>query len=271
MSALARAADLIERADALVVAAGAGMGVDSGLPDFRGNQGFWKAYPPFRSLGLSFMDLANPRWFHRDPTLAWGFYGHRMLLYRDVRPHEGFARLLRWGRGKPGGVAVFTSNVDGQFQRAGFDLVCEVHGSIHHLQCVDGCHAGIWDGRGEALVVDEGTMRAREPLPACPRCGGLARPNVLMFGDGDWESARTDSQHAALNHWLASREGRVVVVECGAGTAVPTVRWFSERLQSALGASLVRVNPRESFGPPGTVEIAMGAEETTARLDARLG
>ncbi|MCO4774205.1 MAG: hypothetical protein KDA24_29510 [Deltaproteobacteria bacterium] len=135
MTALHAAAHALAHADALVVAAGAGMGVDSGLPDFRGDKGFWNAYPPFRELGLSFMDLANPSWFRRDPALAWGFYGHRMLLYRRVVPHEGFSRLLSVGRGLSGGVAVFTSNVDGQFQRAGYETVCEVHGSIHHLQC----------------------------------------------------------------------------------------------------------------------------------------
>ena len=90
---VARAAQAIEQADGLLVTAGAGMGVDSGLPDFRGDQGFWSAYPPYAKLGLSFVDLANPRWFQQDPALAWGFYGHRLNLYRTTRPHEGFGRL----------------------------------------------------------------------------------------------------------------------------------------------------------------------------------
>ena len=68
-----RAAEALAGAEALVIAAGAGMGVDSGLPDFRGPQGFWRAYPPYQKLGLSFEDLANPRWFSDDPELAWGF------------------------------------------------------------------------------------------------------------------------------------------------------------------------------------------------------
>src|SRR3954447_6070260 len=92
---IARAADAIAGAQALVVGAGAGMGVDSGLPDFRGTQGFWKAYPPYAALGLSFEELANPHWFAADPQLAWGFYGHRLNLYRATRPHAGFAGLTR--------------------------------------------------------------------------------------------------------------------------------------------------------------------------------
>src|SRR5436189_6030379 len=90
------AAEAIADADALLITAGAGMGVDSGLPDFRGTEGFWRAYPAFAKLGLQFQQLANPAWFRRDPALAWGFYGHRLRLYRDSVPHEGFAILLRW-------------------------------------------------------------------------------------------------------------------------------------------------------------------------------
>ena len=266
---LDRAADAIANATALVVAAGAGMGVDSGLPDFRGDQGFWRAYPPFRRLGLSFMDLANPRWFDRDPALAWGFYGHRMHLYREVVPHAGFHRLREWGERTRDGVAVFTSNVDGQFQRAGYPRVCEVHGSIHHLQCLRRCGVGIWEARDE-VAIDEATMRASDPLPRCPRCGALARPNVLMFGDGDWRPERTDRHHRELDRWLPEGGEGLVVVECGAGTAVPTVRWFSERLL-ARGAALIRVNPRESFGPAGTIELPLGAAEATARIAERLG
>ncbi len=63
-----RAADAIHGANAILIGAGAGMGVDSGLPDFRGNEGFWNAYPPFR--GKSFAEMANPQWFERDPALA---------------------------------------------------------------------------------------------------------------------------------------------------------------------------------------------------------
>src|SRR3954451_8848080 len=127
---LQRSAQVIERADSLLIGAGAGMGVDSGLPDFRGNQGFWNAYPPYAKLGLDFAAMANPEWFATDPPFAWGFYGHRMNLYRQARPHEGFAVLRRWAGRMHGSAFVVTSNVDGHFQRAGFDpeRILEVHG-----------------------------------------------------------------------------------------------------------------------------------------------
>lgn len=268
---LRSAADAIRRADALLIGAGAGFGVDSGLPDFRGNKGFWRAYPPFARLGLSFVELANPRWFERDPALAWGFYGHRLQLYRATEPHAGFALLRRWAEAKPGGAFVFTSNVDGHFQKAGFaeDAVVECHGSLNHLQCTRGCGGEIWAVPGFALEIDAETMRAREPWPRCGHCGAVARPNVLMFGDGGWLGERTERQEARLNAWLADRAGaRVAVVELGAGCAVPTVRFFCEQVARDFEARLIRINPREPQGPPGTLGLAAGALATLRELEA---
>ena len=64
------------------------MGVDSGLPDFRGKEGFWKAYPALARANMCFTRIANPVSFTRNPELAWGFYGHRLNLYRDTVPHR---------------------------------------------------------------------------------------------------------------------------------------------------------------------------------------
>ena len=250
------ARDALARASALVVTAGAGMGVDSGLPDFRGNEGFWKAYPPFARLGLGFTSLANPRWFHSDPALAWGFYGHRLELYRATVPHAGFELLRAFASTLPDGAFVFTSNVDGQFQKAGFGRVCEAHGSIHHAQCLDGCGAELWPC-DDRVNVDPDTMRAAEPWPRCPVCGGLARPNILMFGDGGWDSQRSDRQERELARWLGRVQGPIAIVELGAGSAIPTVRAFSERLSRGRDATLIRINPREPDGPRGTLSLPL--------------
>ncbi len=261
----------LREADALVIAAGAGMGVDSGLPDFRGRDGFWRAYPAVARLGLAFEEMANPEWFHRDPHLAWAFYGHRLNLYRETEPHAGFGQLLELGKRCRLGSFVFTSNVDGHFQRAGFDgdRVVECHGSIHHWQCAARCSGDIWPAEGERVEVDEAAFRARDPLPQCRRCGGVARPNILMFGDGLWMATRTREQEARWAHWLDQLErcrARVVVIELGAGSAIPTVRWTSERLVDRLDGTLIRINPRECAVPAGHVGLACGAAEGVHRL-----
>ncbi len=264
---LEQAARRIASAGALLIGAGAGMGVDSGLPDFRGPEGFWRAYPPFR--GRRFEEMANPRWFRHDPHLAWGFYGHRLQLYRETEPHAGFGILLRWARQVPGGAFVFTSNIDGHFQRAGFSplQVVECHGSIHHLQCVEPCSAHIWSSEEVQLEIDPETFRAADPLPRCPRCGGLARPNVLMFNDYHWVPDRTAGQQQRYRRWLRSVPEPLVAIELGAGSAVPTVRREMERRTPLL----VRINPREAEVPPPGIGIPCGALEALRQIDAVLG
>lgn len=258
--ALTQAKAAITGADALLITAGAGMGVDSGLPDFRGDEGFWRAYPPLAKLGIGFQQMANPRWFERDPTLAWGFYGHRLNLYRATAPHAGFAMLHTLAAHKPRGAHIFTSNVDGAFLKAGFDAahITECHGSIHHLQCTAPCTQDVWSADDTSVTINPDTMRAEGALPKCPRCGALARPNILMFGDGAWIGDRSDAQHDRLESWLRGLRGaRGVVLEFGAGTAIPTVRRLGEQL-AGQGFSHVRVNPRESQGPAGTISIPLG-------------
>ena len=259
----------LEDAEAVIITAGAGMGVDSGLPDFRGNQGFWNAYPAYEKLGFNFMEMASPMRFKDAPELGWGFYGHRLDLYQKTIPHEGFAKLLAYAESRDRGYGVFTSNVDGHFQKAGFseDRIVECHGSIHHLQCLEGCSAAVWDIGDTRVDVCEETMRAQEPLPTCPSCGGLARPNILMFGDWNWIGQRTTDQERRFQEWMSGLvDGSVVIIEFGAGTGVPTVRRFSESAANLLTAPLIRVNPREPEVPSQGAELPCGAMEGIERL-----
>jgi NAD-dependent SIR2 family protein deacetylase len=263
---LLRAAQLLENAEALLICAGAGMGVDSGLPDFRGTQGFWQAYPALAQARIAFHEIANPDSFRRDPALAWGFYGHRLALYRATVPHAGFRILRQIAARLRGGAFVFTSNVDGQFQRAGFDAqrIVECHGSIHHLQCSLPCSDATWPADGFAPDVDAPACRLRSPPPRCPRCGALARPNILMFNDGDWIANRSEAQFARLRHWRAGA-GRLVVIELGAGLAIPSVR----RMAEAQGAPLIRINPRDAqLGAHEGVSISLGAQEAMLALSS---
>jgi NAD-dependent SIR2 family protein deacetylase len=269
MAAIKEAAELIHQSTSILITAGAGVGVDSGLPDFRGDEGFWRAYPPFAQLGLSFADVANPAWFRRDPALAWGFYGHRMHLYRDTVPHAGFDILRAFAALKERSF-VFTSNVDGQFQKSGFgaDQIVEVHGSIHHAQCLARCGRGISQAEFD-VSVDATTFRAREPLPRCD-CGALLRPNVLMFGDGDWDSDRSDQQMDRFDSFLAvaaASANQIVVIEVGAGTTIPTVRRLGETLVERARARLIRINARESSTPIGQIGLAMGALEAIQAIE----
>lgn len=265
------AADAIRKANVLVITAGAGMGVDSGLPDFRGDSGFWNAYPMYERLGLTFVDAANPAHFQRDPAFGWGFYGHRTNLYRETVPHDGFAMLLDWVERYGLEHFVVTSNVDGQFQKAGFadDAILEVHGSIHHLQCLAPCSEAIWDNN-ETIPVDFSTMRSKH-VPQCIHCGGVARPNILMFGDFSWLPGRTRTQEYNFDRFVTdNRTQRMVVVEMGAGTAIPTIRATSERLGRYCNATVIRINPREAQIQQPHLSLPLGALQGLRNIDAIL-
>jgi len=247
---IAQAKRFIEKADAVLITAGAGMGVDSGLPDFRGNEGFWKAYPVIKALGIDFQEMANPKWFVTNPSLAWAFYGHRLNLYRDTVPHDGFKMLLDLVEKKNNDYFIFTSNVDGHFQKAGFDhdKIVEVHGSIHYFQCSENCKKEIWEADKEIIKIDMDKFEALD-IPQCKRCGAIARPSILMFGDWSWNADRTRKQEYRYNTWLKSiriDNKKLAIIEVGAGTAIPTVRQEGEHMAKKFKKhKLIRINPRD--------------------------
>ncbi len=273
IQSVTQAAEALFHSDALIITAGAGMGVDSGLPDFRGNSGFWKEYPAISNLGISFYEMANPHWFDSKPELAWAFYGHRYHLYRDTQPHEGFYLLNELGNKKKFGCFVFTSNVDGQFQKAGFkeDRIEEVHGSIHYLQCTIPCSSYIFKANDLHIEIDKIKFEAQKPLPKCPKCGALARPNVLMFGDWSWLSQNSETQRSNLISYLNRlkvEKAKPVIIEIGAGKAISTVRIKSEQLAQYFNAVLIRINPVD-FHTPGEIkgiEIVAGALEGIRKI-----
>jgi len=247
-----------QHADSLIISAGAGMGVDSGLPDFRGNHGMWQAYPELGKQRIDFTEIANPAAFRRHPHLAWGFYGHRLAIYRQTKPHRGFTLLKQLAETLQLPYFIFTSNVDGQFQKAGFDpeLIYECHGSIHHLQCLKSCKQEIWSADDISPKIDHQECQWLGELPRCPHCGHLARPNILMFDDYDWLSHRHHLQGQHLDKFLKAHHNSLVI-EMGAGTAIPTVRYFSER----FAPNLIRINPSEYTLPPqGGIALANSAE-----------
>ena len=270
--AIKQAAQAVSQAQAMIILAGAGMGVDSGLPDFRGKEGFWKAYPMLEKSGRKFTDMANPQAFEDIPNLAWGFYGHRLNLYRQTQPHAGFDILKHWAQAMPEGYFVYTSNVDGQFQKAGFEVnrIYECHGSIHYLQTLN--------GRGELLAadgfeidVDTTTLRAKN-LIHHPLTGDLLRPNILMFNDGDWNDSRSREQLERYQAWLKPLRSRkskhVVIIEMGAGSALPAVRMQSTQLRNNLNATYIQINPQ--LGYKADIGIALGGLEALTRMNTHL-
>ena len=249
-----KAAAAINEADAMLIVTGVGMGLDSGLPDFRGKKGFWRTYPIIKKLGLEFEEIAHPKWFDRNPRLAWGFYGHRHNLYQRTTPHSGYAQLLEMSKSQKQGYFTLTSTVDGQLQTAGFgdNRIEECHGSIHYLQCIRPCTNDIWHANNLEIGIDSETFQAVGGLPFCHHCGSVARPNIMMFHDTTWIGRRTKKQGEHLWKWLEDlmvHKHHLVIVEIGASTKSTTLRQRSEFYAKTHHATLIRINIQEPDVP----------------------
>ncbi len=147
----------------IVVATGAGMSAESGVPTFRGPDGLWNGRRP--------EDVATPGAFRRDPKDVWEFYLARRRELMACHPNAGHRAVAGWQE-RWGECPVITQNVDGLHQAAGSADVLELHGSIWRTRCAD-CGLTTQDRR---------TMLDDEQVPLCG-CGGLLRPDIVWFGE----------------------------------------------------------------------------------------
>ena len=153
----------INESDNIVFFGGAGVSTESGIPDFRSVDGLYNqqyAYPPETILSHSFFEK-NPEEFYR-------FY-HNKMLFPNAKPnaaHLKLAELERAGKLK----AVVTQNIDGLHQAAGSVNVYELHGSVHRNYCMK-CRQ----------FYDLDFMTKSEGVPHCPVCGGMIKPDVVLY------------------------------------------------------------------------------------------
>ena len=243
---LGRAAEAIRAAEGLVVMADAAIGSEAERAEFGGPEAFAQAYPPLARQNVGPEVLASPGIFAQDAALAWGYYGRRIERCRAGAPHEGFAVLRRWLEAKPQNGFVFTSCVDGGFQRGGFaeERIVECRGTLLHVQCAKPCCAATWPVPADlALAIDPETLRAGGAPPRCVRCGGMTRPNVLLAADEAWSSGRTLAQQVRFRAWQGSlARGRFAVIEISGGGG-PTVREAAAQLAAAGRVPLIRILP----------------------------
>lgn len=260
-----RIATQLAMADALLITAGAGMSAENALPD---DPELLEFQSTLDALGYGIREIAQPRRFIERPDFAWACYGHRQRLYRHSTPHDGYRMLRAWAQAMPYGSFVVTTNVDGQFANAGFTdaQLLELHGNVFRLQCSRPCSKDVWTVDEPGFTIDTANLSVRGELPHCPRCGALARPNVLMYDDTHWVDAERREQQQRCQSWLASVRGkRLLVVEIGAGEGASSVRRSGERLLERERVTLARINPRatEADEPlhvlrlPATAAIAL--------------
>ncbi len=171
---------MIEESDNIVFFGGAGVSTESGIPDFRSETGI---YNTVHKYGCPPEEILSHSFFMRDPETFYDFYKTTMI-YKDAGPndaHKALARLEFRGKLK----AVVTQNIDGLHQKAGSEKVYEVHGSIHRNYCMK-CHRSY----------DLDYITSSEGVPRCEVCGGIIRPDVVLYEEGLDDAVVNDSIRA---------------------------------------------------------------------------
>lgn len=159
-------AEWIAASPSTVFFGGAGVSTESGIPDFRGANGFY-----FQEREIPLETVLSIDFFERHPQAYWEWF---LEIYRPVEPngaHRALASLEAAGRLD----AVITQNIDGLHQRAGSRTVWELHGNWERLVCTD---CGTVAALADAVTVDG------DPVPACPSCASQMRPDIVMYGEG---------------------------------------------------------------------------------------
>lgn len=281
-SQVQQVATLLERAEHVLIAAGAGMSVDAGY-DYESEAQFVRRFPVLASQGprCRYHVFGYP-W--PDEATQWGHIARHLEEVRfapppDPTPYDDL-RDLTAGKDR----FVLTSNADDLFERTGFDpdRIWTRQGSYSRLQCLGKGHrpcsqestwaSGPWVRRA-VPAVDLATERLEDPalLPRCPRCGGQAMMNVR---GGDWFiEAPYEPQGERFAQWLGqARAGRLLVLDVGTGFNTPVViRWPAEQItRHHPDAFLVRVNLGHPQVPRELGPRAMGIASAGAPLWARL-
>ena len=233
--------ELVQARQPCVVLTGAGISTESGIPDFRSPTGIWATYDP--------MEYASIDAFLADPVKVWDFYAKRLDGLADAQPNDGHRALAEleqrgWVR------AVVTQNIDLLHERAGSRTLVEVHGSIRTSSCLD-C--------GEvAPLADVLRLLEEAPAPACPRCGRILKPDVVMFGEYLPPDRIARASRFAAQAALLLVVGSSLEVHPVAGLPLETL---------AGGGSLAIVNRGATpLDPRAAVTIDAGAGETLRAL-----
>ena len=144
----------------VVFVTGAGISQESGIPTFRGKDGYWRKHDP--------MKLATIDAFYDDPKLVWEWYEERRKNILSAKPNEGHTAISKMEEFKD--VVVLRLNIDGLHQRAGSTNVLELHGSIIRIKCT-------------ACNFSDDITEDFESLPPKCECGNMLRPDVVWFGE----------------------------------------------------------------------------------------
>jgi NAD-dependent deacetylase len=220
--------------DAVLVLTGSGISAESGIPTFRGKDGYWRNLDPRK--------LATPEAFARDPKLVWDWYRERRERIRKSEPnaaHHAVVKVAMHSRD----FLLVTQNVDDLHARAQWEgrglpkeKIVQIHGDIFITRCSRCC----FESRD--------TDHDQEGVPQCPRCAGLMRPGVVWFGE------ELDCRVRMRVEDYITRVTANLVLVIGTTAVFDYIRDWALRA-SANGGELIEINPDQTELSPFAQQV----------------
>ncbi len=182
MDAITKCKEIIAEAQRLVAFTGAGLSAESGIPTYRGTGGLWTKYDPAK--------YADYNYFLHEPSYYWHFFREvRYPILKKAEPNAAHRALVKME--KEGNlIQVITQNIDGLHRMAGQKHVCELHGNTRKIVCLD-CN--------KKYAMEEIYRRLEADFPPHCSCGGLLKPDVILFGESLPQEALQTAHEAALS------------------------------------------------------------------------
>jgi NAD-dependent deacetylase len=202
----------------VLVLTGAGVSAESGIPTFRGKDGYWRNLDPIK--------LATPEAFARDPELVWQWYRERRHTIRDAQPnaaHQAIANLAQ----RADEFLLVTQNVDDLHERAGVAKaeMVQIHGDIFVTKC-------------SRCDFEQEQKQSQNGVPRCTKCGALMRPGVVWFGE-----PLPSREIERVENYLRRDPCGVVIVVGTTATFGYIIDWA---LRASRRGELIEVNPEET-------------------------
>lgn len=268
----------LAQCDALLIIAGAGMSVDSGIFTYRGTNGIWNRSIKIGSEMYRYDEISSLKMWKEYPELAWGFKANFYNMMRQAEPHTGYYKLLDYVTNKKNNnYFICTSNIDNYFERAGFnkDKIYEVHGTMKLLQCMDkkcATRNGVIECTESHIPSIDNETFIGSNLPPCPYCSNILRPNVSMFGDYDFYGKPYEFAKKKMEQWLQENEkkqSKLVILEIGCGINPHSLRMNKGKMMSGEWklpkitnlTKMIRLNPDDEDPEHDCIHVHMGSKQ----------
>ncbi len=167
----------------ITVLTGAGISAESGIPTFRGPEGFWtvgsKEYHP--------QEMATLAMFSKEPDEVWKWYLYRLSVCGKAKPNQGHIALVEMEQILQDRFTLITQNVDGLHLRAGSspERTFQIHGNVFFMRCINECQKKLYPLPLDILPrkKDQELSDKDKKLLSCPDCSSETRPHVLWFDE----------------------------------------------------------------------------------------